>query len=270
MIDEGTSRHSGRKIGDLLPQIERWQQEAISLKMPVFDGIPQDKQRKPARGRLAGPAFFPEGSGFPALAPGAPIPRVMVIGQNFGSEEYRASVERSGREDDQRTWLGLRWLLNLTNVPIVDCYMTNWFVGLLRGKKQEGLFLLAPDCDYESACHKLLLDQSPNYGRVSFSCWGEKWLAGHGPSCRLTPWQKKARWRDIDSALAPVQYEVPVQRESTEMLRATVVALLHPARAAANQSGGEQPQIKGYARKLKCSRRAMKPFACDAGFDRRL
>ena len=203
---------------DLIGTISDLQEKARRIVPP--DG------REPARGGLEGPAFFPEGLGLqtPKLwKNGGSSPNVMVVGHNFGSAGYRQRVEDklSGREDTQPTWSNLASLLTqatLTignrSVTIDDCFMTNWFVGLLPGNKNRGHFLdpASNESDYERSCILLLREQIAhlrprlilllgkdvaqrsyrldselkcwNWKTPKENCWG--WIHRKGPSVIVT------------------------------------------------------------------------------------
>lgn len=157
---------------DFLNEIKLWQISAREIEPPPTPCK--------ARGGLPGPAFFPEGMGL--LNPGKWIegarPLIMVVGHNFGSCGYRDGLEpkefklkRNGREDGEPTWKHLASLLqsddvkisiNKRIVSIDDCFMTNWFIGLLPGTKNKGSFLVPGwdgEQEYESKCLDLLKQQ---------------------------------------------------------------------------------------------------------------
>ena len=155
---------------DFLDKIEKWQSQARKIEPP--------HDREKARGGLKGPAFFPEGRGLlnPEKWLGVERPRIMVIGHNFGCVGYRNRLDpdevkrkENGREDDEDTWKHLASLLDEAKmtigqqkVSIDDCFMTNWFVGLLPGKKNTGPFLVPGwpgEKEYEAECFDLLKQQ---------------------------------------------------------------------------------------------------------------
>ena len=155
---------------DFLNKIKLWQSQACKIEPPPG--------RFKARGGLCGPAFFPEGRGLlnPEKWLGVVRPRIMVIGHNFGCVGYRNGLDPdevknklNGREDGEHTWKNLASLLKDAKVridkriiTIDDCFMTNWFIGLLPGKKNRGTFLVRGwpgEKEYEAECFDLLKQQ---------------------------------------------------------------------------------------------------------------
>lgn len=215
--------------GSFVNSLRRLQQDAVSIDPP------QNSSCVRARGSLSGPAFFPEGLGLSASALKAgTIPTVMAIGHNFGCAEYRQSIETTGREDDKHTWRNLDSLLLQAGCRTDDCFRTNWFVGLLPGKKQVGKFLQAADPIYEAHCTRLLIEQiklirpkaiillGPEVARRTYQIF---------PA--LHPWRAARRWADIDRSCighSPRNVFIPGAQISTN-----VAALLHPSLGAANQ-----------------------------------
>ena len=86
-------------------------------------------------------------------------PTILAIGHNFGCEDYRREIGSAGREDDKATWRNLDSLLQMAGASPVQCFRTNWFIGLLPGSKQTGRFLKKPDPIDEQDCRLLLLKQ---------------------------------------------------------------------------------------------------------------
>lgn len=148
---------------NFLGKIEKRQTQACEIEPPRSRENPLLNREK-ARGGVPGPAFFPEGMGLlnPGKWIGGARPLIMVVGHNFGSCGYRDGLEpkefkkkRNGREDDEKTWKYLASSLDVANitidqrkVSIDDCFMTNWFIGLLPGEKK-----------YEAQCLDLLKQQ---------------------------------------------------------------------------------------------------------------
>lgn len=218
---------------DFLSLVRKWQERALALRPPVAKGFAEDLQRRPPMGDLHGPAFFPEGLGLIDNST-AEVPGIVIVGHNFGCVTYRQGL--SYGEEHGRTWLGLKWLFQKAEVPFVSCYLTNWFIGLLPGDKQEGPFLLEPDNDYENACVELLLEQlTAIRPRILLLLGRHVVQRAHVIMPRLTNWSAATTWTEIDLALDPVQYNVPIILTDGSTLSLTVVALLHPARNAGNQ-----------------------------------
>jgi uracil-DNA glycosylase len=214
----------------LVETISRLQQGALEIRPPRGSDL------LPAVGGLPGPAFFPEGLGLSSSALHQDNwPTVMVIGHNFGCEQYRTEIQRAGREDDKATWRNLDSLLLQAGSSPAQCFRTNWFIGLLPGSKQTGSFLCKPDHDYEQACRTLLIKQIQEIQPTAIFLLGTEVASrAHSLIPALAPWRDTKRWIDIDrSAIGHSAREVDVPYAN---LRTNVAALLHPSFGAANQS----------------------------------
>jgi uracil-DNA glycosylase len=212
----------------LIELITRWQQQATRIAPPEDTGL------LPARGGLPGPAFFPEGLGLQSPTADAPWPKLMAIGHNFGSENYRNEIAPAGREEDKTTWRNLRNLLRDADVPIDSCFMTNWFVGLQPGNKQVGDFLVRPCLRYEADCRELLLEQITTLKPKVILLLGLPVVVRvHEIMSALRPWAAAPNWSAVDnSSIGPVAYGIDVDGTG---VRVNVVALLHPSFSPPNQ-----------------------------------
>lgn len=213
----------------LVEAIAVWQREALSI-LP-----PSGTDRLPAVGGLPGPAFFPEGMGLShPIPPDDRRPTIMAIGHNFGCADYREDIGSAGREDDKATWRNLDALLLKAGFNPVQCFRTNWFIGLLPGGKQVGRFLLRSDPGYEQACRQLLIKQIQFLQPTAILLLGPE-VAGRACEIMpaLAPWRDAGKWIDIDRSPighSPRDVEIPAANLSTN-----VAALLHPSFGSANQ-----------------------------------
>jgi uracil-DNA glycosylase len=214
----------------LVDNLVQLQQQAIRIKPP------SGTELLPARGGLAGPAFFPEGLGLSELAlrKGTP-PSIMAIGHNFGCADYRQAIQAAGREDDKATWRNLDSLLIRAGSRPELCFRTNWFVGLLPGKVQVGEFLRYLDLTYEEACNRLLVEQIKLVQpKVILILGPQVARRAYQVIPALAPWRRASRWNDIDGSSighSPRKVNIPIAGIS-----ANIAALLHPSFGAANQS----------------------------------
>lgn len=195
---------------------------------------PENTDILPARGGLPGPAFFPEGFGLQNPSLEAKWPEIMVIGHNFGCEDYRNEIEAAGREDDKATWRNLQRLLAGAGVESDRCYMTNWFVGLLPGNKQVGRFLVQPSPRYEAECLQLLCEQMKGLKPAVILLLGLPVVTrAYEIMPSLRPWAGAANWGVVDSSsIGPVAYGIEIALAN---IKANVVALLHPSFSSSNQ-----------------------------------
>jgi uracil-DNA glycosylase len=214
----------------LLKSIALWQEEALTI------APPSGTDRLPAVGGLPGPAFFPEGFGLSHAALRQNVrPTIIVIGHNFGSQEYRNEIQPAGREDDKATWRNLDALLTQAGADPAQCFRTNWFVGLLPGSKQTGRFLRKPDHGYELACRSLLVKQIEEIKPTAILLLGPEVASrAHGLIPALAPWRGAKRWIDIDQST--IGYSARDIELPAAGVRTNVAALLHPSFGAANQS----------------------------------
>ena len=213
----------------LTETIARWQQEALQVRPPKGNG------HLPALGGLPGPAFFPEGLGL-----SEPIhrendtPTIVAIGHNFGCEAYRTEIDPAGREDDKATWRNLDSLLLGAGLEPVICYRTNWFIGLLPGNTQTGVFLHGSDPNYERVCLSLLSKQLEFFQPSAILLLGfDVVRRAYQLAPALDPWRNSKNWKQVDCSSighSPRNVHIPEAK-----LKTNIVALLHPSFAPANQ-----------------------------------
>jgi hypothetical protein len=125
-------------------------------------------------------------------------------------------------------------LLADADVPIEDCFMTNWFVGLQPGNKQVGDFLSRPDPRYERECAELLLEEIRTLKPDIMLLLGLPVVSrAHRIIPALRPWADASNWGAVDSSsLGPVAHGIEIPGMG---VRANVVALLHPSFSPSNQ-----------------------------------
>lgn len=206
------------------------QHEAVRIQPPA------DTDRLPAVGGLPGPAFFPEGFGLTDAArrSGEP-PVILAIGHNFGCEKYRRQIDAAGREDGEATWRNLDTLLRDAGSHPDKCFRTNWFIGLLPGEKQTGVFLRNSDAQYEQACLTLLIKQLVAIRPTSILLLGPE-VASRANALipALSPWKGAQKWVDIDRSV--IGHSVRDAQIPRANMTVNVAALLHSSFGPANQS----------------------------------
>lgn len=215
---------------DLVNALTRLQCVAVSVSMPAETSL------LPARGGLAGPAFFPEGLGLsePALH-GSVLPTFMAIGHNFGCVAYRNKIELAGREDDKTTWRNLDRLLLAAEAEPSSCFRTNWFIGLLPGNEQTGRFLRRPNEAYEERCAQLLIEQIKLIRPTAIFILGPEVASRvHRIAPRLSAWRGAKMWAEIDRS--NIGHSVHQVELLAAGVTANVAALPHPSFGTANQS----------------------------------
>ena len=210
--------------------ISLWQQEATTISPPVGTGLLR------AVGGLQGPAFFPEGFGLTdAAREENQRPTVMAIGHNFGCAQYRDTLQSTGREDDKATWRNLDSLIVRAGASPDDCFRTNWFIGLLPGEKQTGIFLKKDNDEYENACLSLLIRQTQIIRPTAILFLGpEVAKRAYRLIPALLPWRNAKRWSDIDRS--SIGHSLRNVEVSSTQMETNVAALLHPSFGTANQN----------------------------------
>ena len=106
-----------------------------------------------------GTAFFPAGAGL--VPPGRPLPAdpVMIVAHVFDAPSFAYALGAGGgceRTERNRTWVGLRALLERAGLSVERCFLTNALVGVKTGPPC-GAVAAGPD--YRRQCAAFLRDQ---------------------------------------------------------------------------------------------------------------
>ena len=139
------------------PAEQLWQQHGRVGPYP--DGV------LPVPEPIRGTAFFPGGFGLWRPNPAEPLPQmpvggVMVLGQDFHSEEgYRASRELGQERMTLPTWCNLFKLLDRAEISAEDCFFNNAYMGLRAGRATTGKFPGARDKAFVGRCRNFLAEQ---------------------------------------------------------------------------------------------------------------
>ena len=181
---------------------------------------------------IRGRSFFPGGYGLWGDSPDRPIPEfpvggVMVVGQDFHSEEgYWASVKRGGESETQPTWRVLVSVLKGARIPFERCFFTNYYMGLRVGKGTTGVFPGAKNPEFVSHCKKFLLQQIGTQRPRLILTLGAQTPPGIAfLSEDLKDWGRGRGFKHLDK-VGPVQRDV--RFPGAPDVVATVVALTHP------------------------------------------
>lgn len=103
-----------------------------------------------------GTAFFPLGSGRFEAGSALPARPIAIVAHVFDEASYRHALGAGGgheRIDRNRTWVGLRRVLELAGVDIRDCFLTNALMGVKAGPAT-GAVRAGPQ--YRAACAAFL------------------------------------------------------------------------------------------------------------------
>ena len=126
-------------------------------------------------------------------------------------------------------------MLEAAGCSIADCFLTNWFIGLLPGALQcRRRFLLRPDPKFEDACRTLLLDQIAFLRPRAVLLLGlEVARRAHEIFEAAAPWANARNWAALDrSAVGPVISGTAVPELG---IQTNLCALMHPALAWPNR-----------------------------------
>ena len=198
---------------------------------------------------IQGTAFFPGGAGLwrerlGGCLPEMPYGKVMVLGQDFGSEQNYSTSFHVGHELDTPTWLELSLLLERAMITPKDCFFTNAYMGLRTGRSSTGPSpgTRKENDGFRERCQTFLLEdqiavQQPRL-LLLLGLEVVKFIAPLSPD--LTGWRRARSWRNLDAA-GPVKHGV---RFGDGAARAAVVALLHPSLRGPNLV--KDPELRSY------------------------
>lgn len=132
----------------------------LTARLPYPAGI-----RHVEPGAIAGPAFFPGGTGIldsdiPASAsPGRYVPPggALILGHNFHDvASWQASVSAGGEIGRTATWRNLVPMLTGFGIAPSTCFFTNAFMGLMERPGPMGTHPGHSDVGFRAACITLL------------------------------------------------------------------------------------------------------------------
>jgi uracil-DNA glycosylase len=186
---------------------------------------------------IKGMAFFPGGSGTWHPKDGVkhdlPIGGIMILGHDFHSEEGFMRSRTNGRESEKDpTWLHLLALLRKAEIPVEQCFFTNFYMGLRKGKATTGEFPGKKDAAFVQRCQQFFLQQLEVQRPRAVLMLGKHVPPLLAPlSPQLDAWKGVKRLMDIDERNAAWVEDVmfpPYQQP------VTVIALTHPSLRNAN------------------------------------
>ncbi|MCU0320513.1 MAG: hypothetical protein MUE88_10625 [Flavobacteriales bacterium] len=183
---------------------------------------------------IAGTAFFPGGHGLwmEDREPSFPVGGIMILGHDFHSvSEYVRSRERGKEDLNAPTWRNLKRLLMEAEVPLHDCFFTNFFMGLREGEATTGRFPGRKDTGFVQRCAEFLLHQLRLQRPRAVVVLGSEVPSLIAPLApQLNPWLN-ARLSDIDRASAT---RIEGVQFGDDLPPCTVVSLIHPSLRHAN------------------------------------
>ena len=213
--------------------------------------IAPDQYRKviPVKKMLCSTAFFPGGSGLwhtppkkemlpstlqdsysffvNSKCPTMPKKKIMVLGNDFGPKEgYEGVRNKPYKNLKSPTWRNLLELLHRAGIKPKNCFFTNAYMGLMKGKKNTGEFPKNPE--FVECCQSFFLDKQIPMQKprliLALGKYSIEFIADLSPD--LVGWKKCKTFPALDdSDLGPVVKKVRFNGSKPT----TVVALVHPA-----------------------------------------
>lgn len=174
-------------------------------------------------------AFFPGGTGIMEDTNCVSNKRIMVLGQDFGSE---AGFERSKKEDSDKdilknpTWRNILHLLDEVNINPKDCFFTNIILGIRKSCKATGKSPAFRDKDFIEDCRKYFLFQLDIQKPKAIFVLG-KYVAQFlsTTSDKLIDWKHIDNYSKFDSSGQLVMRDVTFYNNH----RCNLVVLTHPS-----------------------------------------
>ncbi|MGH9627870.1 MAG: hypothetical protein ACRD7E_05970, partial [Bryobacteraceae bacterium] len=106
---------------------------------------------------IQGTAFLPGGLGLwlngnDALRP-FPNDQIMVVGQDFNTlATYEVARKLGSEVNSSSTWRNIRRIFRELNVPLQNCFFTNFYMGLRAAGPETGRFPGARDREFVKRC----------------------------------------------------------------------------------------------------------------------
>ena len=221
--------------------------EDLYAAIPEVEPYPKGVVTVPAR--LKGQAFFPGGAGLWDVErdtglPPMPVGGVMVLGQDFYSEESFAQLLAAGANAPKSaTWHRLLELLNDVGISLDRCFFTNAYMGLRQGSGNTGRFPGSRDPAFVDRCRKFLLrqlsTQKPSVV-LALGSFVPLFLAPLSP--QLRQWESARTLTAVDIA-GPVAHEVTFS--GSDAPACSIVALTHPSMRGSNVHRRRFEQLSG-------------------------
>jgi len=120
-------------------------EKASQLHYDEFCGMTMVKEMK-------GPGFFPGCNGLQDNKSDSFDRFVMVVGQDFDTEENYQNIGEKGEVDSNTTWRNLRKLLKDIHIPENFCFFTNAYMGLRKNGRNIGQSPAKKSPDFTKQC----------------------------------------------------------------------------------------------------------------------
>lgn len=194
---------------------------------------------EPVWARVRGTAFFPGGSGLwrPDIGnrlPPMPEGGVMVLGQDYYTKSGYLEFLTKANELETSTWRELRKLFAAVNLVESRCFFTNAWMGLRSNGSATGKYAGARDAGFTQRCAQYLRRQiATQRPRLIITLGGNvlRMMAAVAPDISKS-WGTRPSLSRIDAANVGLVRNADFP--DTELVRANVVALVHPCMRNSN------------------------------------
>jgi uracil-DNA glycosylase len=109
--------------------------------------------------KMKGSGFFPGCTGFHNNPSDIKNTFVMVVGQDFATEEYHQKIGDKGEVDSNTTWRNLKTLLKDIRIDEDICFFTNAYIGLRKNGKNTGQSPAKKSPNFTQQCQKFFKEQ---------------------------------------------------------------------------------------------------------------
>jgi uracil-DNA glycosylase len=109
--------------------------------------------------KMKGAGFFPGCTGFHNNPSEIKNTFVMVVGQDFATEEYHQKIGEKGEVDSNATWRNLIKLLKDIDIQENICFFTNAYMGLRKNGKNVGQSPAKKSLDFTKQCQNFFKGQ---------------------------------------------------------------------------------------------------------------
>lgn len=201
-------------------------------------------------GEISGLAFFPGGRGTYNNDETLRDKDIMLLGQDFDTEENFEKARAAGQEDKKKnaTWRNLLALLKETNVDPRNCFFTNAIMGVRKEGKGTGKSPAFKDKEFIEECRELFLKQLKVQRPKAVFVLGLqviKFLAG--TSAELASWEKVKNFKSFDDGGNQVKRDVKFNNG----VIANIVVLTHPSLRNVNVRFRSYQGLSGHEAELK-------------------
>jgi hypothetical protein len=193
----------------------------------------ESKQMEMVHCGIKGLAFFPGGRGlFKMDDETISNKEIMILGQDFDTlEKYQIAVQ-NGEEDvlKNKTWRNLSSILELSNIPLTNCFFTNCLMGVRIAESAIGVSPGYKDTSFVKSCQDLFLFQLDlQKPKVIFALGIQVAKFLSQLSKNLEGWKSINSFVNLDSSgESPVKKNIQFEFDG-KIICTDLVLLMHPS-----------------------------------------